>query len=141
MAGIVLPLSRAAVLFDGDCAFCRQSIALLKRLDWLHRLTYIDVRDPAQPLLKAPVLTGAPLTEEMHLLTPDGTRLYHGFGAVRWLAWRLPALWSVAPLLYVPGVPALGQKLYLWIARHRFRLVPCHGGVCTIKRKEDANRP
>jgi hypothetical protein len=45
-------------------------------------------------------------------------------------------LWVLAPLLYVPGVPALGQKLYLWIARHRFRLVPCHGGVCTIQRKE-----
>ena len=62
----------------------------------------------------------------MHLLTPDGKRLYHGFGAFRWMAWRLPLCWPIAPLLYVPGVPWLGQRIYLWIARNRFHLVPCH---------------
>lgn len=130
--------TRAAVLFDGDCAFCRQSIALLKRLDWCRRLAYVNVRDAGNPLLKVPVLAQAALVEEMHVLTPDGARLYHGFGALRWLAWRLPALWLIAPFLYVPGVPALGQKAYLWIARNRFRIVPCHGGVCTIQRKEES---
>jgi hypothetical protein len=68
----------------------------------------------------------------MHVLTPDGRRVYHGFAALRWLAWRLPLLWPLAPLLYLPGIPSLGQRLYLWIARNRFRLVPCHGGVCTL---------
>ena len=38
-------------------------------------------------------------------------------------------------LLYIPGVPGLGQRLYLWVARNRFRLVPCHGGVCTLPPK------
>jgi predicted DCC family thiol-disulfide oxidoreductase YuxK len=68
----------------------------------------------------------------MHVLSADGRRVYHGFAALRWLAWRLPLLWPVAPLLYVPGVAGLGQRLYLWVARNRFRLVPCHGGVCTV---------
>jgi predicted DCC family thiol-disulfide oxidoreductase YuxK len=128
---------RAAVIYDGDCAFCRKSIDLLKRLDWFHRLHYVNFRDPTQPLLASPLLSSAPLVDEMHLLTPDGSRVYHGFGAFRWLAWRLPALWVLAPFLYIPGVPAVGQKIYLWIARNRFRLVPCHGGVCTIQRKEN----
>jgi predicted DCC family thiol-disulfide oxidoreductase YuxK len=132
--------ARAAVLFDGDCAFCRQSVALIKRLDWFGRLGYVNIRDPSDPLLKAPVLSDAPLVEEMHVLTADGTRLFHGFGALRWLAWRLPPLWPIAPLLYVPGVPAVGQKLYLWVARNRFRIVPCHGGVCTIQRREESTK-
>jgi predicted DCC family thiol-disulfide oxidoreductase YuxK len=127
---------RAAVFFDGNCAFCRKSIALLKRLDWCGRLTYVNFREADNPLLGTPALAQAPLADEMHLLTPDGSGVYHGFAAFRWLAWRLPALWPAAPLLHLPGVPALGQKLYLWIARNRFRLVPCHGGVCTIQRKE-----
>src|SRR5579871_5134323 len=110
---------QAAVIFDGDCAFCQKSIAILRRLDWLHRLTYVNFRETGNPLLKSPLLTGAPLVEEMHVLTSDGGRVYHGFGAFRWLAWRLPAFWIVAPLLYIPGVPALGQKVYLWIARNR----------------------
>ena len=125
--------ARAQVLYDGQCAFCRKSVELLRRLDWLHQLTYGDARDlthlPAGASLEA-----ARLLEEMHVLTPD-RHVYHGFGALRWLAWRLPLLWPLAPFLYIPGVPALGQRLYLWVARNRFRLVPCHGGVCTLPRK------
>jgi predicted DCC family thiol-disulfide oxidoreductase YuxK len=48
------------------------------------------------------------------------------------MAWRLPLLWAVAPLLYLPGVPWLGQKVYLWVARNRFNLVPCHDGGCAV---------
>lgn len=128
-------MTQARVLFDGDCAFCQKSVALLRKLDWLGRLAYVDVRDASQPVLQAPHVATAPLTDEMHVLTADGRDLYRGFAALRWLAWRLPLLWPVAPLMYIPGIPALGQRLYLWIARNRFRLVPCHGGVCTIQRK------
>jgi predicted DCC family thiol-disulfide oxidoreductase YuxK len=132
-----LPTSgRAAVLYDGDCAFCCKSVELLKRLDWLQRLEFANFRERDHDLVSAPVLAQAPLADEMHVLTADGGQLYHGFGAFRWLAWRLPALWPIAPLLYIPGIPVLGQRLYLWIARNRFRLVPCHGGVCTIQRKK-----
>ena len=123
---------RARVLYDGHCAFCRRSVELLRRLDWLGRLNYADARDlahlPAGPGPWQP----ARLLEEMHVLTADGRRVYHGFAALRWLAWRLPLLWPAAPFLYLPGVPALGQRLYLWVARNRFRLVPCHGGVCAL---------
>jgi predicted DCC family thiol-disulfide oxidoreductase YuxK len=122
---------RAQVLYDGHCAFCRRSVALLRRLDWLGRLAYADARDPAQRPAGV-ALDPDRLLEEMHVLSADGRRVYHGFAALRWLAWRLPLLWPVAPLLYLPGVPALGQRLYLWVARNRFRLVPCHGGVCTL---------
>jgi predicted DCC family thiol-disulfide oxidoreductase YuxK len=127
---------KAHVLYDGDCALCRRSVALLRRLDWLDRLTYVSARDRTQPVLQQPPVAGAPLLEEMHVLTPKG-RLHHGFGAFRWLAWRVPALWLVAPLLYIPGMPWLGQRAYLWVARNRFHLVPCHDGVCEIKQPND----
>jgi predicted DCC family thiol-disulfide oxidoreductase YuxK len=123
---------RAAVLYDGQCAFCRKSVALLQRLDWLGQLRYQDARDVAQLPASATPLDPQRLLDEMHVVPPDGRRLYHGFAALRWLAWRLPLLWPFAPLMYLPGVLPLGQGLYLWIARNRFRLVPCHGGVCSI---------
>ena len=120
------------VLYDGQCALCLKSVGILKRLDWLGLLTYVDARDREHlPPSDAP-LDPERLMQEMHVLTPDGRGLYHGFGSLRWLAWRLPLLWPLAPFLYLPGVPGLGQRLYLWIARNRFRLVPCHGGVCSI---------
>ena len=125
---------RAQVLYDGQCPLCQKSVALLRRLDWLRVLVYVDVRDPDQ--LAACDLPVEPrrLLEEMHLITPGGRRVLHGFLAFRWIAWRLPALWLLAPFLYLPGVPTIGQRMYLWVARNRFRLVPCHGGVCTLSR-------
>src|SRR4051812_3826509 len=99
----------ATVLYDGQCALCQRSVRILKRLDWLGRLRYADARDPANvPPTRAP-LDPARLLEEMHVVTPDG-RVAHGFAAFRRIAWRLPALWLVAPLLYLPGVPWLGQR-------------------------------
>lgn len=109
-------------------------MARFRKLDWLGRLAYIDAHDANQALLAHPLIAGAPLLEEMHLLTPDGTRCYHGFAAFRWLAWKLPLLWLLAPLLYLPGIPGLGQRMYLWIARRRYRLVPCRDGACDIQR-------
>jgi len=123
---------RAQVLYDGQCPLCRKSVAVLRRLDWLGVLNYVDVRDPDKLAACDVIVEPGRLLEEMHLITPGGRQLLHGFKAFRWMAWRLPALWLLAPLLYLPGVPTLGQRAYLWVARNRFRLVPCHGGVCTL---------
>lgn len=125
---------RATVLYDGQCPLCLKSVGILQRLDWLGRVRYVDARNLAGLPEHARALAPERLLEEMHLLTPGGGRVHHGFAAFRWLAWRLPLLWPVAPFLYVPGVPWLGQKLYLWVARNRFDLVPCHGGVCTLRK-------
>jgi predicted DCC family thiol-disulfide oxidoreductase YuxK len=123
---------QALLLYDGHCALCRKSVAQLKKLDWLGVVRYADARDHEHLPVTNPPLNPDRLLEEMHLLTPGGGPVYHGFGAFRWLAWRLPLFWPVAPFLYLPGVPTLGQRIYLWVARNRFRLVPCHGGVCTL---------
>lgn len=125
---------QALILYDGDCPLCRNSVAILQRLDWFGRLTYQNARAVAALPVRTPPLDPIRLLEEMHLITPDRTQVQHGFAVVRWLAWRLPLLWPVAPFLMIPGIPALGQRIYLWIARHRFELVPCQDGVCQLPR-------
>src|SRR5438874_1348441 len=79
---------KTVVLYDGSCEFCRRSIDLLRRLDWLGRLDYRDARDPAQRPAGEPALDPARLLEEMHVVPPDGRPAYHGFAALRHLAWR-----------------------------------------------------
>jgi predicted DCC family thiol-disulfide oxidoreductase YuxK len=123
---------RARVLYDGDCPLCRKSVAGLRKLDWLGKLDYLNARESANVPAREPPLEPARLMEEMHLLPPKGNKVYHGFGAFRWMAWRLPLLWPLAPFLYIPGVPTIGNWVYLWVARNRLKLVPCHDGVCTI---------
>lgn len=77
----------------------------------------------------------------MHLLTPGGKDLLSGFQAFRWMAWRLPLLWPLAPFLYLPGMATLGQWVYLKIARNRYQLVPCRDGVCTIQQPFGPGEP
>lgn len=131
---------RAVVLFDGDCRFCRKSVALLRRLDWAKSLHFQSARDVDRLPPSAVPLVPAELLTEMHLVTPDRRRVLKGFRAIRWLAWRLPALMPVAPLLYLPGVLPLGDRVYRWVARNRFDLVPCHDGGCAVRRDGQPER-
>jgi predicted DCC family thiol-disulfide oxidoreductase YuxK len=95
-------------------------------------LDYVNVRDQTQPILKEPMIAAAPLLDQMHVVPANGQALYGGYQAIRWLAWRLPLTWLIAPFLYLPGMTYLGQKVYLWIARNRFKIIPCEHGVCRI---------
>jgi predicted DCC family thiol-disulfide oxidoreductase YuxK len=125
--------NRAIVLYDGACPLCRKSVAVLRRLDWRKRLTYQDARDSDHLPPSAVPLKLARLLQEMHLLTPDKMRVYAGYQAFRWMAGRLPLLWPMWPLLFLPGVPWVGRRIYRWVAKNRYNLVPCHNGACTLE--------
>ncbi len=75
------------------------------------------------------------MLEQMHLVTPDRKHARVGFKAVRWILWRLPLTLPLAPLMYIPGVPWLGHKAYLWVAKNRYDLVPCKDGVCQLPKR------
>ncbi len=125
---------KALVLYDGDCAFCRFSIRWLQWLDWLKKLDFVNVRKD-HPVLDEPGVIAAPLLDQMHVWTMKG-QLYGGYQAVRWIAWRLPLLFPLAPFLHLPGITQLGDAAYKWVARNRFKLVPCEHGECQLPRKE-----
>jgi predicted DCC family thiol-disulfide oxidoreductase YuxK len=127
---------KAVVLFDGMCPLCQHAVRILKRLDWLKRLHYQDCRDTDHwPKAAVPLKLEA-LLAEMHVVTPNRKRALAGYRALRWMAWRLPLLMPLAPLLYVPGVPWLGNKAYLWLAKNRYNLVPCDDGGCRVNLKK-----
>ena len=130
----MFPAYQAVVLYDGQCPLCRKTASIVRRLDWLGRLRFHDCRDAGGIPPNTAHLDPSRMIEQMHVLTPGGT-IHSGFRAVRWIAGRLLLLWPLYPLLFIPGMAKLGQRLYLWIARNRFRLVPCRGGVCTIPPK------
>lgn len=124
--------SQATVLFDGQCAFCQRSVAILKKLDWLKKLRYQDARQVELLPKTDPPLDPQRLLDEMHVVPAAGYPVYHGFASFRWMAWRLPLCWPIAPFLYLPGLPWVGNKVYLWVAKNRYKLVPCKDGVCEI---------
>ena len=126
---------KGIVLYDGECPLCQRSVRILQRLDWFGKLHFQSARDTEHLPAARVTLDNAKMLEEMHVLTPSRDQTYAGFGAFRWMAWRIPLLMPLAPFLYLPGVPWLGNRIYLWIARNRLKLVPCHDGVCELPKK------
>jgi predicted DCC family thiol-disulfide oxidoreductase YuxK len=126
-AGKLQTTNSITVLFDGRCVFCRKSIFVLQILDHLRRLSFVNFYDAAKRKQIAPEIPLENLQKAMHVMVPPTTYKlqptnYQGFDAFRVLCWHLPALWPLAPLLYLPGVPWIGRATYGIIARRRHTL-------------------
>jgi predicted DCC family thiol-disulfide oxidoreductase YuxK len=111
--------SERLVLYDGGCGLCRKTVVVLSRLDLLHRIRAVDVVGDWERLsVTFPLLVRDACLTEMHVITGDG-RVNTGFDAYRALAWVLPVGWVLLPILYAPGVGALGRRVYRLVASHR----------------------
>jgi predicted DCC family thiol-disulfide oxidoreductase YuxK len=115
------------VLYDGMCGLCQRSIFMVQMMDVLDRVKPVDFRDSIMKSKHAPNLAEADLDRAMHIKTPKGV-YFKGFDAFRKLAWHLPSLKLITPLLYIPGVAPVGRMIYAKIAESRNR---CAGGVCS----------
>ena len=117
------------LIYDGDCAFCRRAVGVLRRWDHYGRIRYVMLQDHAS-LHRLPPIPREALERAMHLVTPAG-EIYRGADAFRAL---LPVLkWgpAVGVLFSVPGVPALARRAYAIIARNRHRL-GCGSSTCSL---------
>lgn len=90
---------------------------LLTWLDWFGVLELVPVSDPRAQAL-APQLTREELLEAIHCIAIDG-RIYRGARALRHVGWRMPLLFPLSLLLWMPGVIWIAEKAYMWISRNR----------------------
>ena len=60
---------KAVVLYDGECKFCKRSMKLLSRLDWLGRFESRNARDTANLPPADPALVPAKLLDEITRLS------------------------------------------------------------------------
>lgn len=99
-------MSRVTVWYDASCPLCRREIALMRRLDWAGRITFVDASDPAQacPLDRAEVLARFHAREDGRMLS----------GAAAFAAmWRaIPLLWPLGTLARLPGAERLLNRAY-----------------------------
>ena len=107
----------AVFYYDGECGFCRATVARLRRLDWRRRVQWTDFRTAGTLPADA---SWERLTAEACL--DDGRHRYWGFDAFRELARRLPLLWPLWALFRLPGAGVVGHPAYRWVARHRYRI-------------------
>lgn len=118
------------VYYDGGCGFCTLSVRLLALADIFRQVSWTDFRQlPAPPagvtwedLDAAAYLEVTRQPRRSDGIEESGARLYRGFYAFRMLALRLPPLFLLAPLLWLPGVSRLGEAAYGWVAANRYRI-------------------
>jgi predicted DCC family thiol-disulfide oxidoreductase YuxK len=105
------------MIYDGRCGFCVRSMAWLLAFDGLQRIGIRDFRTNPSP-----VVTDAQLEKALYLVLPDG-RALPGFEAYRYVVARVPGLWWLVPLFYVPVLSRMvGHPMYNWVATNRSRL-------------------
>jgi predicted DCC family thiol-disulfide oxidoreductase YuxK len=107
-------MSSVTVWYDGDCPLCRREIALMRRLDRLGRIDFMNVASAGG---QACPVDRAALLARFHALE-DG-RLLSGAAA-------FAAMWRAIPLLRplglaarIPAVLALLERAYVAFLRAR----------------------
>ena len=116
-----MSIQRVDVVYDGLCRFCVRTIRVMQSLDVLGRVSVHDANDRKAVVATFPALADADLDDAMYATDATG-RSYRGFYAFRRLLWALPAVWWLIPLLYLPGVGFIGERVYGYVARNRSRL-------------------
>jgi predicted DCC family thiol-disulfide oxidoreductase YuxK len=116
-----VPVRSFTVIYDGSCRLCRKTVAVIAAMDLMERVEVRDaLRDWPSLSTRFPSLTQLQCLESMHVVRSDG-RTYAGFAGYRALAWAIPGWWPILPVLYVPGVPQVGQLIYERIAARRLQ--------------------
>ncbi len=112
---------RDTLYFDGQCGLCRRSIRIIRSLDWLNRLRFVDsnsLPDDELPVPRDDALTGIPMRSR------TGKAMI-GFPAVRRALVQTPLGAIPAALLFIPGVSHIGARVYNHIAANRGRDIAC----------------
>ncbi len=111
---------KGCVFYDANCPFCRRAFKLVGPL-FAHRgFQWRPLQTPGTAWRLG--LSEAALLAEMKLQLAD-QRVVGGLDSWLVLFRSVWWLWPVAALLSIPGLHALGQVGYRWLARHRHQLV------------------
>lgn len=113
------PRGRALVVYDGDCGFCRSTVARLRTLDRDDRLRFRPLQDE-RLYVEFPRLNRAACEETLHLVAEDGA-IHAGGAAMREVFARVGA----APVTWILALPVarhVVELAYRSVAAHRGRI-------------------
>jgi predicted DCC family thiol-disulfide oxidoreductase YuxK len=118
------------MIYDGDCGFCKRSMAWLLAFDGLKQISIRNTRTDPSPVVATELVDRA-----LYLVTAEN-RALPGFDAYRHVVARVPGLWWQIPFFYLPFVSrAIGRAIYNWIATHRHVSFTCAADkTCAVEK-------
>jgi predicted DCC family thiol-disulfide oxidoreductase YuxK len=115
--------SQLTVFFDGNCRLCRRTIAVIRVMDVLETITFVNAVEDAELSCRGFGRLERPsLIQDIQAIS-DG-RKHVGFEAYRAMALRLPILWPLVPFLFPPPVERIANKVYRHVADSRICNLP-----------------
>lgn len=133
---------RDVVIYDGKCNACGMAAKRLHQMDFGRgRLAFLSLHDP-RVAERYPELSHDDLMAQMYVVDMAGNQ-HGGADAIRYLSRRLPLMWTLAPLLHIPGTAGLWRRMYRLIAKNRYWISTrffgtpddCEDGTCSIHRR------
>jgi predicted DCC family thiol-disulfide oxidoreductase YuxK len=121
------------VIYDGECKFCTGTVHKLNRLDRHQRFSYLSLHDP-ETTRRYPDLQFDEMMKYMFLCPAAGGRL-RGAEGFKYMSTRIPGMYWMAPLLYLPGLMPVWQFFYQMFAKRRYRwgrIESCENGTCKL---------
>jgi glyoxylase-like metal-dependent hydrolase (beta-lactamase superfamily II)/predicted DCC family thiol-disulfide oxidoreductase YuxK len=126
---VVRGRARIAALYDEQCEVCQAGVAWIRLLD---RDCLVDCIPLADGFSHAHAeLDVDDCLRELHVVEPSGS-VFAGWDAVLRIAEELPATRPLARLGRRRPFRTGGAAAYRWIARNRYALSKCRGGVCRV---------
>ena len=103
---------KAGLFYNGQSDKCVWILTMLCYFDWFGRIRYHDIAEdmPAQLQAQPEITLQRPLAD-LYLIGPKST-VEEGFSALRKIIGYLPPLWPLLAVMYIPGVSAVGEKVY-----------------------------
>lgn len=108
------------MIYDGECGFCKRSMAWVLASDGLRQIGVRNYRTNPSPMVASEKVDKA-----LYLVTANQQAI-PGFDAYQYAVLRVPALWWLVPIFYIPILSNLfGRPVYDWIAANRGVISQC----------------
>ena len=131
--------ARHLLFFDSDCPFCQLQIRLLSKLDWFNKVEFTPLKEFSESLSGVHIEENE-LNQAIHCITPQ-KKIFVGAKAIRFIGMRMPLLFPLSILLWVPGMMFIAEKIYQYISTNRYflsRFIGCKE-VCSVNASNNKN--
>ncbi|MFC0187219.1 thiol-disulfide oxidoreductase DCC family protein [Fictibacillus aquaticus] len=121
------------VFYDNWCPMCTGIKEKIEKLDWLHAIEFVGIRED-----QAPERIGVPLADlekKMYAIIQHNGQIVSGLSAFTAISLRIPVWMAFYPFLKLSSALGIGHKVYDYIAQNR-SIVPVNkcDTSCKIQR-------